>query len=341
MLLIAWLLSSAADAFVSVGVRPSVRHPTSLLATRVFVDLDVLCDTLEVEGELTLRGLQEVTAGREDPWHGLTQIPHHKFRTFDMREKFDRIMTELRVSRAADAVMILRVLFDEAAVGERAARAREEPSGKMWEGGGWAPTDGPLTGVRPGTRPLTAGEIVENWEDILSPRCAASWHVSPSEIDDVVSQLYKDIETDSLRWRPEPLRLLRTALSKEKVDDRLVVFVRSDGPMRAAADKISSALSAVLDGFSVDVVPVKSALDVEEELRAHGQSDDVYFGGSPGLTFQLAALLNLKDQMRIYHCKWIHRWDGRRSTIPLENNVNVRVLETEYQDLRYVLGLKP
>ena len=46
---------------------------------------------------------------------------------------------------------------------------------RRWEGGGWAPTEGKLQGVRPGTRPLTAGEVVENWDEVLGPRCFARW----------------------------------------------------------------------------------------------------------------------------------------------------------------------
>ena len=68
--------------------------------------------------------------------------------------------------------MILRLLFEEDEVGKRGRAAREEPTGKKWENGGWAPTEGPLAGVRPGTRPLTAGEVVENWDEVLSARGA-------------------------------------------------------------------------------------------------------------------------------------------------------------------------
>ncbi|KAH8088700.1 hypothetical protein JL720_6653 [Aureococcus anophagefferens] len=62
--------------------------------------------------------------------------------------------------------MILRLLFEEDEVGKRALAARDDPSGQRWDGGGWAPTEGDLAGVRPGTRPLTAGEVVENWDEL-------------------------------------------------------------------------------------------------------------------------------------------------------------------------------
>ena len=73
-----------------------------------------------------------------------------------------------------------------------ALAAREDPTGQKWEGGGWAPTEGPLAGVRPGTRPLTAGEVVENWDEVLGPRCFARWRSEDkafqlSDIDDAVA----------------------------------------------------------------------------------------------------------------------------------------------------------
>ena len=103
--------------------------------------------------------------------------------------------------------MMLRLLFEEDEVGRRAIAARKDPSGTKWEGGGWAPTEGKLQGVRPGTRPLTAGEVVENWDEVLGPRCFARWRSEDkafqlSDIDDAVAAAARvEIRTVSRRWR--------------------------------------------------------------------------------------------------------------------------------------------
>lgn len=311
--------------------------------SRVFVDLDVLADSLEFEGLMTLRGLQQLTL--RGPWHEVSSLPSHRSRTFDLREKFDRIMSELRVSQPAEAVMILRMLFEEDEVGARALRAREEPSGQRWEGGGWAPTSGPLTGVRPGTRPLTAGEVIENWESVLRARCASNWikeRVTTDEMDRVVAQLHESqLNTDALRWRPEAVRLLRSAVSGGRVRD-VVVLVRADGPMVAGLKNMGD-LDQVL-GFPTSLRPLATAFDLADEIRRDAALDTMYLGGSPGLTLQVAAAIrpdDLQNRVRLYYCSWIHRWDGRRASIPNNNDLGIRVLDSEFHNLRYILGLHP
>ena len=140
---------------------------------RVVVDLDVVADTLPLESEVYLSALQSLRP--EGPWRDQKNLPEHRWRTFDLARKYHRVLRELRVVRPADACMMLRLLFEEDEVGRRAIAARQDPSGTKWEGGGWAPTQGELQGVRPGTRPLTAGEVVENWDEVLGPRCFARW----------------------------------------------------------------------------------------------------------------------------------------------------------------------
>ncbi|KAH8057197.1 hypothetical protein JL722_6840 [Aureococcus anophagefferens] len=132
---------------------------------RVVVDLDVVADTLPLESEVYLETLQHLRP--EGPWAELRELPDHRWRTFDLSAKFARVLAERRVARPAEATMILRLLFEEDEVGKRALAARDDPSGQRWDGGGWAPTEGDLAGVRPGTRPLTAGEVVENWDETL------------------------------------------------------------------------------------------------------------------------------------------------------------------------------
>ena len=137
---------------VDLGRRPRTRCPSSPRSTSAL-------QSLRPEG----------------PWRDQRDLPQHRWRTFDLARKYHRVLRELRVVRPADACMMLRLLFEEDEVGRRAIAARKDPSGTKWEGGGWAPTEGKLQGVRPGTRPLTAGEVVENWDEVLGPRCFARW----------------------------------------------------------------------------------------------------------------------------------------------------------------------
>ena len=157
---------------------------------RVVVDLDVVADTLPLESEVYLSALQSLRP--EGPWRDQRDLPQHRWRTFDLARKYHRVLRELRVVRPADACMMLRLLFEEDEVGRRAIAARQDPSGTKWKGGGWAPTEGELQGVRPGTRPLTAGEVVENWDEVLGPRCFARWRSEDADfqladIDDAVA----------------------------------------------------------------------------------------------------------------------------------------------------------
>ena len=145
---------------------------------RVVVDLDVVADTLPLESEVYLSALQNLRP--EGPWRDQKNLPEHRWRTFDLARKYHRVLRELRVVRPADACMMLRLLFEEDEVGRRAIAARKDPSGTKWKGGGWAPTEGKFQGVRPGTRPLTAGEVVENWDEVLGPRRSASRTRRPS-----------------------------------------------------------------------------------------------------------------------------------------------------------------
>ncbi|KAJ8599320.1 hypothetical protein CTAYLR_005339 [Chrysophaeum taylorii] len=335
------LLSFMLLPLVAVGFVAAPWSPrcSALRAQTVFVDLDVVADTLEFEGEMTLRGLQALIP--QGPWQQLEVLPNHRWRTFDLHHKFDRILSELRVCRPAEAVMILRMLFEEDEVGARALRAREEPSGQRWASGGWAPTDGPLVGVRPGTRPLTAGEVVENWEAVLSARCAASWQregISLATIDDTVLELYaQNLDADVLRWRPDSIHLLRTARDRGKLD-RIVVVVRGDGPVGHAVEKTGLDIRRVLDA---EVTVVASPRDLADTLLATHSPDARYLGGSPGLTLQLAAALStIPPSLRVYHCAWVTRWDGRRSPIPVQNDLGIRVLDREAHNLRYILGLQ-
>ena len=215
----------------------SKRRAARCVVAEGLADLDVVADTLPLESEVYLETLQHLRP--EGPWAELRELPDHRWRTFDLSAKFARVLAERRVARPAEATMILRLLFEEDEVGKRALAARDDPSGAKWDGGGWAPTEGDLAGVRPGTRPLTAGEVVENWDEVLRWRCLAAWQAedrafSEDAIDaacaaTIRSRLRTDAAgvADALSWRPDALRALRAACDAGTVDEALVL-VRAD-----------------------------------------------------------------------------------------------------------------
>ena len=108
---------------------------------------------------------------------------------------------------------MLRLLFEEDEVGRRAIAAertlRDEVEGRRW------PHPGELR-ARPGTRPLTAGEVVENWDEVLGPRGRAvageDAEFQLADIDDAAATAaaarLEDAAAaaDALAWRPEGAR---------------------------------------------------------------------------------------------------------------------------------------
>uniref|UniRef100_A0A7S1XP96 Uncharacterized protein n=1 Tax=Phaeomonas parva TaxID=124430 RepID=A0A7S1XP96_9STRA len=221
-------------AAVLVATASALCTPTPRRA--LIVEFDVLADTTSLESAVHLEALRRLRPQPKDaeellPWWQNWEgepgaLPGHRWRTFDLSRKYARVLRELRVARPAEAVMLLRLLFEEDAVGRRAIAARNDPSGRRYPGGGWAPTKGALKGVRPGTRPLTAGEVVENWGDLLRERCEDTWRgedgaEAADAIDAAVASLYDEHlrtagpspspeELVQLEWRREVLAPART-----------------------------------------------------------------------------------------------------------------------------------
>lgn len=258
------------------------------------VDLDVMAHTLDFECDMALRGLQAL--GPAGPWHDVTSLPSHELRTMDLRAKFRRIMCELQVARPAEAVAVLRLLFEE----EQACAAQLEPIG---------------------TRPLTVGEIVENWHTVLAPRCDADWQRegwSVKDLDVRLADLYAD-EIGALDWRQEAVSAF------EDVD--VILVVRGDGAFRGAQNLTVPGL----DGARTAVVA--SPCDIAQCAREANAT--AYFAGNTHLAFYTATSLNRKE-CTVYHCNWISRWDGPRTSIS-NNNLGIRILEAERRDLRHIL----
>ena len=324
---------------------------------RVVVDLDVVADTMPLESEVYLSALQ--TLRPDGPWRDQVDLPQHRWRTFDLARKYHRILREKRVVRPADACMILRLLFEEDEVGRRAIAAREDPSGTKYAGGGWAPTEGELKGVRPGTRPLTAGEVTENWDEVLGPRCFAKWRSEDADfqlnvIDDAVAQAAEerlrspDAVADSLAWRPDALRALRAAQKAGRVyKGAPLVLVRHDLLGLSTVDGGGD----VLEGWRevirtvlpyADVAFCRGALDVADELLDGHADQTLYYGGSPRLTLQLGAALQSEVQSRatgLHICEWVDRWRDAGAPPPMPPQLAIISLEDEHRDFRAALGV--
>ena len=159
--------------FVSGGSarRSPPASPTAFLpqSTHLVFDQEVLFDQDEVERRVALETLQslrpprqpimalgEVLSSEVQPWDDVDSIPSHQWKTFDMNRKFSSLLRGLCPQRPAESVLLLRLLFDEHKIGRAENGGRDNPRG---------------------TRPLTVGEICENWDDLVRDRCIARWAV--------------------------------------------------------------------------------------------------------------------------------------------------------------------
>ena len=129
------IVASATGFSLAPWSVPAPRRARALAATHI-VDFDCLADTMNLELSVNLEVLQTVRPDPGHPWNAVSEVPTHAFRTFDMARKYTRLLSEMRrAARPADAVMLLRLVFEEDAVGQRALAAREDPSCAKWPGG--------------------------------------------------------------------------------------------------------------------------------------------------------------------------------------------------------------
>lgn len=280
---------ATASGFSRTGRLSSHRHGSVCKAASL-VDLDVLANTLDFESDMALRGLQAF--GPAGPWHEVESLPSHKFRTMNLKAKFRRIMCELPVARPAEAVAVLRLLFEE-----------EEVTTK-------------------GTRPLTVGEIVENWHAVIAPRCDAAWQREGWSVEDLdvrLADLYAD-EIEALAWRQEAVSAF------EGID--VVLVVRGDGAFRGARNLAVPGLD------DARALVIASPCDIAEGVREANAT--TYFAGNTHLAFYTATSLD-RRRCTVYHCNWISRWDGPRTSLSEKNDLGIRILETERRDLRHIL----
>uniref|UniRef100_A0A7S1TXB2 Uncharacterized protein n=1 Tax=Phaeomonas parva TaxID=124430 RepID=A0A7S1TXB2_9STRA len=340
-------------AAVLVATASALCTPTPRRA--LIVEFDVLADTTSLESAVHLEALRRLRPQPKDaeellPWWQNWEgepgaLPGHRWRTFDLSRKYARVLRELRVARPAEAVMLLRLLFEEDAVGRRAIAARNDPSGRRYPGGGWAPTKGALKGVRPGTRPLTAGEVVENWGDLLRERCEDTWRgedgaEAADAIDAAVASLY-DEHLRTAGPSPSPEELVQLEWRREVVEAvadarELVVTLRGDAGLGAAAARLGEqeereAWSARL-GEEGGLGPlrieiIRSAADVVDLVDASLAAGPVtYVGASPLLTRGVTSALRQPLEggaLGVAHCAWPTRFDDGQELFGRVQGVHV------------------
>ena len=285
------------------------------------MDWEVLVNSTAIENTVALRALRKLRPPRPDvtvmgeclasgiqPWDeascGAT-IPTHRFRTFDMSRKLKSTLEEICPQRSADAVLLLRLLFDEHALSTSEDQADDANVGGTDALAAAAATEArSRRGVK--TRPLTVGEITENW-DVIRDRCIMQWvtedgiaragtgdGIDPGEamlrsIDEVVLECHRHwLETDfasyeqslqhsalvslairEVRRRAQPQS---SSQSKSTSQSTSTVFMASNSPLaheslRWAAERILKGLEGELqDKFRLR--DVASVVDIERELNA-------------------------------------------------------------------------
>lgn len=166
---------AGAEAFARPWSGPARRPAARRTATRtaavpqdhIVLDWEVLFDEEEIEMQVALQALRRLRPPKPDlralgetlvrgwqPWDDLESVPTHRFRTFDLRRKFETVLGGVCPQRPAETIMLLRMLFEEHALMDPDPEAVRKKSSN--------------------TRPLTAGEVVENWE-LLMERCVMKW----------------------------------------------------------------------------------------------------------------------------------------------------------------------
>eukprot|EP00636_Phaeomonas_parva_P008978 CAMPEP_0118858172 /NCGR_PEP_ID=MMETSP1163-20130328/4945_1 /TAXON_ID=124430 /ORGANISM="Phaeomonas parva, Strain CCMP2877" /LENGTH=406 /DNA_ID=CAMNT_0006791597 /DNA_START=153 /DNA_END=1374 /DNA_ORIENTATION=+ len=214
-----------------------------------------------------------------------------------------------------------------------------------YPGGGWAPTKGALKGVRPGTRPLTAGEVVENWGDLLRERCEDTWRgedgaEAADAIDAAVASLY-DEHLRTAGPSPSPEELVQLEWRREVVEAvadarELVVTLRGDAGLGAAAARLGEqeereAWSARL-GEEGGLGPlrieiIRSAADVVDLVDASLAAGPVtYVGASPLLTRGVTSALRQPLEggaLGVAHCAWPTRFDDGQELFGRVQGVHV------------------
>ena len=287
---------------------------------RVVVDVEVLAETLPLESAVTLESLQTLLP--DGPWSSVDELPRHRYRTFDLARTFERVMCESKTYRAAEMVAILRLLFEERAASERSETA------------------GPTVTA---TRPLTAGEVVENL-DIILPRCTREWERSGfsfEDIDKAVAQRGKNYDEglEGLQWRSDVLSALKDAAAKGFIDDEITVLTREGGLLQTALRQSTFETAPYLktDMALATYASASHVVDLLDDLKA---GRVFYLAASPSLALQVASCMMGTPQVHTFHCTWSRRWGGlKERPIDPNNDLGVAVLGANLRDFRRFIGL--
>ena len=247
---------------------------------RILVDFECLFDQTTVEERISLKALQklrpirppiralgEVISSETQPWDLEESIPVHKWRTFNMNKKYREILMELGPERPADSVLLLRLLFEEHSIGCKESGGRANPRG---------------------TRPLTASEIIENWEDPgpVRDRCIAKWckdfdvqRSNASAVEEMLTTIDKcvyDITRNFVRDDfatymeslclhtevNESLRKLALGNSNGNDNNSMVVLLRCSSPL-AQDDLLKSVLRLLSSSLDIDVSNI-TVVDIDD-----------------------------------------------------------------------------
>lgn len=166
--------------------------------------------------------LGEVLSENRQPWDSAGELPSHKFRTFDMSRKYRSVLNELCFTRPCETVLLLRLLFEEDAIGRPAIGGRSNPRG---------------------TRPLTAGEITANWDEVVRDRCIAKW------AQEIGAKNAEDVE-EMLSGMDNELRSLQRDFVESDLEECASVMAIPSGLRSAVWDTISRQAAPDLCGVT-------------------------------------------------------------------------------------------
>jgi|MDSY01.1.fsa_nt_gb hypothetical protein len=251
------------------------------------VDFEALFDQSYVEERVALAALQElrppkpeikalgeVLSTQKQPWDEAEEIPSHKWRTFDVSRKYRTLLRTLCPQRPADTVLLLRLLFDEDKIGKEDKGGRANPRG---------------------TRPLTVGEISENWEELVRDRCIGMWAAEEgvsradagavegmlaamdSKLLDVTNTWLKDDFSDyaeSIRLHPEVMSAI-TDLIRGRCEENaaagqgVTILLRSSSPLAHPdlQDNTRRLLASALGTSTPNLTVVGGLSDIESAIR--------------------------------------------------------------------------
>mmetsp|Transcript_7770 Transcript_7770/g.11767 ORF Transcript_7770/g.11767 Transcript_7770/m.11767 type:complete len:352 (+) Transcript_7770:3-1058(+) len=351
MIILFWLLIHG----LTQGLQTPPSGRSYIQKRQVVADLEVIASTLDSEADTALRGLQTLLPGRNEPWNYVDIVPRHRYRTFDMNKKFERVVSELKISSLSEMVLLLRMLFEEDRVGtaqprRRLEMARVSSTKKTEKDDEIQYFSSQHSTRRRGPRPLTAGEIIENWNEVLALRCMTAWlQDGYPTFQSIESKLEEMVEITPPNLRFDVTSALRESAQRGVISEDLPLVIRQDGVFTHLHHDLDLGHPLFAQAHTIGSPTVLADLLLNTH-EANGQPDSslLYFSASAGLALQVATALrsssNSKaaNNIHIFHCAWSTRWGGLHQRRLCENNrLDVAVLDNNLRDFRRILGLPP